>query len=147
MLPIFAGGLLVVMKQTPSFVGLEHEKTNRWWSSELTIFLVQIAGIVVGESACVARSSCDGVVPLKKNVDVAADVACKVAAAEWRLGEKLLSTELVSVTECSAACGGFTLCALPDDYVEAYRATQGTASGTCPTFPNTVRLMCTTVCE
>lgn len=136
------------MKRSFLLAALEHEQASRWRSLELTLVLAQIAGLVVNGSACaMSHGSCDDVVPLKRDVDVSADAACKVATAE-ALGGGRTTSELVSVVECNTACGGgFTACALPDDYAEAYRANALTGAGGCPPFPSTIKLTCTTVCE
>jgi len=115
--------------------------------------LVQIAALVVGESACsLQRSSCDGFVPVEQGVDVPADVACNVAAAEAQLGPGRPTHETMITTYCYTACGGgFNGCALPDDYVAAYHASQSAAADGgavgCPSFASSVKLMCSSVCE
>ncbi len=113
----------------------------------IPVLLAQIAAIVAGAPGCsVSRSSCDGyTLPAPKTVALTGNAACQLAQAGGVYGA-ILDTDGGACgvptygpvaqpgpsAECTAACGGgsYSVCTLPDDYLQRYVASMMPADST-----------------
>ena len=88
----------------------------------LPVLLVQLAATVAGGVACSGYSTCPGPPSDQKDIAVAPDVACAIAA-QGGVTKTSSYNQFLYGQSCAAACGpGFGTCDLPADYVSAYQA-------------------------